>query len=197
MTQTEKLSLEIKRFIKAPRDRVYAAWTDPAQLKQWFGPENVQTRELIADARVGGKFRWDLTNAEGEEMTCRGEYRELQPGKKIVFTWQWDDDEVWENHTSVVTVELDDRDGGTELRLTHEQLPNEESRDGHTGGWNSALNKLETFVRLFLVGEIREPEPGRASHVGMSTEQESGTWSANISSEDCSRNQDDQFRCGD
>jgi hypothetical protein len=44
-----------------------------------------------------------------------------------------------------VTVELDDRDGGTELRLTHEQLPNEESRDGHTRGWNSALDKLEKF----------------------------------------------------
>jgi uncharacterized protein YndB with AHSA1/START domain len=142
---SEKLSLEIKRFINAPRDRVYTAWTDPAQLKQWFGPEKVQTRDLIADARVGGKFRWDLTNSEGEKMTCRGEYRELQPGKKIVFTWQWDDDEDWENHTSIVTVELSDRDGGTELRLIHAQLPNEQSRDGHTGGWNSALDKLEKF----------------------------------------------------
>ena len=142
---SEKLSLEIKRFINAPRDRVYAAWTDPAQLRQWFGPEKVQTRNLIADARVGGKFRWDLTNSEGEKMTCLGEYRELQPGKKIVFTWQWDDDEDWENHTSVVTVELSDRDNGTELRLIHEQLPNEASRDGHTEGWNSALDKLEKF----------------------------------------------------
>jgi uncharacterized protein YndB with AHSA1/START domain len=145
MAQTDNLSLEIRRFIKAPRDRVYAAWTDPAQLKEWFGPEKVQTRDLIADARVGGKFRWDLTNSEGEKMTCLGEYRELQPGKKIVFTWQWDDDEDWENHTSVVTVELFDATGGTELRLTHEQLPNEGSRDGHTGGWNSALDKLEKF----------------------------------------------------
>jgi uncharacterized protein YndB with AHSA1/START domain len=142
---SEKLSLEIKRFINAPRDRVYAAWTDPAQLRQWFGPEKVQTRNLIADARVGGKFRWDLTNSEGEKMTCLGEYRELQPGKKIVFTWQWDDDEDWANHTSVVTVELSDRDNGTELRLIHEQLPNEASRDGHTEGWNSALDKLEKF----------------------------------------------------
>jgi uncharacterized protein YndB with AHSA1/START domain len=143
---SEKLSLEIKRFINAPRDRVYAAWIDPAQLRQWFGPEKVQTRNLIADARVGGKFRWDLTNSEGEKMTCRGEYRELQPGKKIVFTWEWQDDEDWENHTSVVTVELSDCDGGTELRLIHEQLPNEASRDGHTGGWNSALDKLEKFL---------------------------------------------------
>jgi uncharacterized protein YndB with AHSA1/START domain len=94
---------------------------------------------------VGGKFRWDLINSEGEKMTCRGEYRELQQDKKIVFTWQWEDDEDWENHVSIVTVELDDADGGTDLRLTHEQLPNEESRDGHTRGWNSALDKLEKF----------------------------------------------------
>ena len=145
MAQTENLSLEIKRLIKAPRDRVYAAWTDPAQMKQWFGPENVRTRDLIADARAGGKFRWDLTNSEGEEMTMLGEYRELEPGRKIVFTWQWQDDEDWENHISIVTVELSDRDGGTELRLRHEQLPNEESRNGHTRGWNSALDKLEKF----------------------------------------------------
>ena len=142
---SERFSLEIKRLINAPRDRVYAAWTDPAQLKQWFGPDKVQTRDLIADPRVGGKFRWDLTTAEGEKMTCRGEYREVVPGKKIVFTWQWDDDEDWENHTSIVTVELGDRDGGTELRLTHEKLPNEESRNGHTEGWNSALDKLGKF----------------------------------------------------
>jgi len=145
MKTKENIRLEIKRFIKAPRDRVYAAWTDPAQLKQWFGPENVETRDLIAEAHVGGKFQWDLTNPEGERLTCRGEYRELQPDKKIVFTWQWQDDEDWETHNSVVTVELDDADGGTELRLTHEKLPNKESRDGHTRGWNSALDKLEKF----------------------------------------------------
>ncbi len=141
----DKVSLDITRVINAPRDRVYEAWTDPAQLKEWFGPENVQTRDLIADARVGGRFRWRLINSEGEEMTVSGEYRELQPGKKIVFTWQWQDDEDWEEHTSIVTVELDDAEGGTELRLIHEQLPNEQSRDGHTRGWNSALDKLQKF----------------------------------------------------
>jgi uncharacterized protein YndB with AHSA1/START domain len=146
MTTKEKTRLEISRVIEAPRDRVYAAWTDPEQLKQWFGPENVKTRELVADARMGGTFRWDIINSEGEEMTMRGEFRELQPDKKIVFTWQWEDDEDWKNRTSIVTVDLYDRDGGTELRLTHEQLPNEESRDGHTRGWESALDKLE---RLF------------------------------------------------
>ncbi len=141
----EKTSLQIKRFINAQRDRVYAAWTDPAQLKEWWGPERVRTRSLVADVRVGGKYRWDLTNQEGEEMSVFGEYRELVPGKKIVFTWKWDDDEAWKSGNSIVTVELFDRDGGTELLLKHEQLPSKESRDRHNDGWNSVLDRLEKF----------------------------------------------------
>jgi uncharacterized protein YndB with AHSA1/START domain len=146
MAEAEKLSLQIKRIIKAPRDRVYAAWTDPERLKKWFGPENVKTRDLIADARVGGQFRWDLTDQEGKEITISGEYRELEPGKKIVFTWRLEEDEDWKNHSSIVTVEFFDREGGTEIRLTHEKLPNEASRDDHTQGWNSVLDKLEKFL---------------------------------------------------
>ncbi len=142
---TDKTSLEIKRFINAPRARVYAAWTDPAQLKEWWGPESVRTRNFAADVRVGGKYRWDLINQEDEEMSVFGEYRELVPGKKIVFTWKWDDDDVWERHNSIVTVELLDRDGGTELILRHEKLPSEESRDRHNEGWNSVLDRLEKF----------------------------------------------------
>ena len=143
---SDKLSLEIKRFINAPRARVYAAWTDPAQLKEWWGPETVRTRNFAADVRVGGKYRWDLINQEDEEMSVFGEYRELVPEKKIVFTWKWDDDDVWENRTSIVTIELSDREGGTELLLKHEQLPSEESRDRHNEGWNSVLDRLEKFL---------------------------------------------------
>ncbi len=146
MAEAGKLSLEIKRFINASRDRVYAAWTDQEQLRQWFGPEDVQTRNLIADVRVGGQFRWDCTDPEGKEVTISGEYRELQPGKKIVFTWRLEEDEDWKDHNSIVTIKLFDREGGTELRLTHEKLPNEASRDSHNEGWNSVLEKLETFV---------------------------------------------------
>jgi uncharacterized protein YndB with AHSA1/START domain len=142
----QNTSLEVKRFINAPRARVYAAWTDPAQLKQWFGPEAVETDNLIADVRPGGEFRWDLTNSDGKKMTIQGEYREVQPGKRIVFTWQWQDDEDWKDCVSVVTVELSDRDAGTEVHLTHTRLPSEESRDSHNEGWKSVLEKLEQFL---------------------------------------------------
>ena len=64
----EKTALEIKRFINPPRDRVYAAWTDPVQLKEWWGPKDVQTLKIVADTRVGGKYRWDLVNQEGDRQ---------------------------------------------------------------------------------------------------------------------------------
>ena len=132
--------------MKASRERVYAAWTDPEQLQQWFGPAKVRTRALEADVRVGGKFRWDITSPEGEEMTVEGEYRELEPGRKIVFSWQWQEDEEWEGYLSIVTVELEETDKGTEVRLRHESLPSEKSRQGHTEGWNSVLDKLEEYL---------------------------------------------------
>jgi uncharacterized protein YndB with AHSA1/START domain len=146
MPEAEKFSLEIKRFIKAPPDRVYAAWTDPAQLKKWFGPENVKTRNLIADVQTGGRFRWDCTDPEGKEATITGEYRELQHGKKIVFTWRHEDNEDWKSHVSIVTVEFLDRQGGTEVHLTHQKLPTQASRDDHNQGWISVLNKLDKFL---------------------------------------------------
>jgi len=142
---SEKTSLEITRLINAPRARVYAAWTDPKRLKEWWGPEGVRTRGFTADVRVGGTYRWELINQEGEEMSVFGEYRELVGGKKIVFTWKWEDDEDWKTHISIVTVGLSDRDGGTEVRLVHEKLPSQESRDRHTQGWNSVLDRLEKF----------------------------------------------------
>jgi uncharacterized protein YndB with AHSA1/START domain len=142
----EKTSLEIKRFINAPRARVYAAWTDPAQLREWFGPVWVRTCELVADPRVGGRFRWDVINRDGKEVTIQGEYREIVSGKRIVFTWKHCDDELWENRISMVTVDLSDLNDGTEVRLKHEELPGEESRDDHNRGWNSVLDRLEKFV---------------------------------------------------
>lgn len=144
-TETAGFSLEIKRIIKAPRARVYEAWTDPAQLREWFGPDNVKTRALTAEVRVGGKYRWDITKPDGEQMSVHGAYRELTPDRRIVFTWQWLDDEDWNNRTSIVTIDLQDCEGGTELRLKHEEVPTKPSRDRHNEGWNMVLDRLESF----------------------------------------------------
>src|SRR5450432_3213853 len=124
-------SLLIIRVFNAPRDRVWAVWSDLDLAKQWWGPDGCETLELTIDARVGGKYRWRMRSPHGE-MTADGEYREVRAGEKVVYTWHWADDPDWHDHDSLVTVEFIARDANnTELRLTHENLPSSESRDNH------------------------------------------------------------------
>ena len=140
-------ALQINRIFKSPRHRVWTAWCDPDLAKQWWGPDGCETLELIVDGRVGGKYRWVLRTPDGTEMQANGEYRAVQPGERLVYTWHWEDDPEWENHDSVVTVEFMEKDPTTtELHLTHRDLPSEASRDNHIGGWNSALDRLEKLL---------------------------------------------------
>ena len=147
-TKTESPALERSRGCdQSAAPSCLRSLDRPGAAPEMVRPEKVQTLELIAEVRVGGKYRWDLTNPEGEKKTCEGEYRELVPDRKIVLTWQWQDDEDWDNVVSVVTVELDDAEDGTELRLRHERFPNDTSRENHGQGWNSVLDRLESFCR--------------------------------------------------
>ena len=135
-------SLQVKRFIKSPPERVFAAWTTPEQIKHWFGPATCTVLDVQLDLRVGGKYRFHVCNEGMGEMFVRGEYREISAPVKLVFTWQWEDDEEWENVESVVTVELIAKDGGTEVRITHDGLPSAEHAGRHEHGWNGCLDKL-------------------------------------------------------
>ncbi len=137
MGKSNRTTVQINRMISAPLESVYAAWTDLDTAKRWWGPTGVKTEELVIEPRVGGKFRWVLTTPDGEKMTTVGEFREVLPGEKLVFTWDVE---------TLVTVEFKKKDyATTELHLTHEHLPGESSRDNHAEGWNSALNNLENL----------------------------------------------------
>src|SRR5688572_9031362 len=92
MKTTTSPSLHIKRTFKAPRDRVYDVWTDLKLAKHWWGPDGTTTHELTIDQRVGGRFRWVVSSPETGRITAQGEFREVQPREKLVYTWQWTDD---------------------------------------------------------------------------------------------------------
>jgi uncharacterized protein YndB with AHSA1/START domain len=149
----ENITLEIKRLIKAPRERVFEAWTDPGQLKKWFGPdEEFLVPQAKVDLRVGGKYRIQMKNPDGEFHTVAGMYREVKPPERLVFTWAWEKDgsepdfgEV-EPTEMLVTLEFHGLGQQTELVLKQKQFASVESRDRHEVGWTGCLDRLE---RLF------------------------------------------------
>jgi uncharacterized protein YndB with AHSA1/START domain len=141
---SSKPSLTLKRRLNALPSKVYGAWTDPAKISRWFGPEDAEILRAETDVRVGGRFRIVFRAPDGEEHDVAGVYREVVPNERLVFTWAW---RTTPERESLVTVALK-RDGdGTLLTLMHEQFFDEAARDRHGCGWNATLDKLEGYVR--------------------------------------------------
>ena len=133
--------LNITRTFAAPRDKVYAAWTEPEHLKQWWGPEGFVSPDAEIDLRVGGRYRAGMRAPDGTEMAVVGEYTEIAAPERLVFTWAWDPP-MGAPEETLVTVEFRDLGDMTEVALTHERFLSVESRDQHHHGWTS------TFVCL-------------------------------------------------
>lgn len=138
-------ALIISRVVAGPRTDVFKAWTDPEELKRWWGPPGFITPSAEIDLRAGGKYRIAMKPPDGEVMYVGGVYREVKRPEKLVYTWAWEED-GGPGHESLVTVEFRDRDGSTEVIVTHERLPDAESRERHSQGWTGCIDQL---VALF------------------------------------------------
>lgn len=145
-TSEERAILNLSRTLRAPRERVFQAWTDPEEIKRWFGPDSCQVIEASLDLRVGGGFRFRFRDSEQSEYDLRGEFREVTPPGKLVYTWEWENDSDYLDRETVVSVEFIDLAGSTEVRLAHENLPSEQSAENHEHGWSGSLDKLEKLL---------------------------------------------------
>lgn len=135
-------SLTLKRYIKAAPQKVFDAWTNPAQMSRWFGPHEAPAARAEADLRVGGRYTIVMNGKDGEVHQVCGTYREIVPGERLVFTWAWVSTPERE---SLVTVAFRQDGDGTMLTLTHEQFFDEAARDGHNKGWIGTLDRLEAL----------------------------------------------------
>jgi uncharacterized protein YndB with AHSA1/START domain len=141
---TDRLpSLTLVRRLKASPAKVWAAITQPALMMQWWGPDAGPTLSVEADVRPGGCFGVVFRLLNGDEHHPTGIYQEVVPEKKLVFTW---DLPGTPEPPSLVTFRLEPVDGGTVLTLTHEHLPDEQTRTSHEAGWNGLLDKLPAFL---------------------------------------------------
>ncbi len=144
-TQTST-SLRISRVVDADPGTVFRAWTDPKHLMRWACPEGATVGEAQVDLRVGGRYRLRIEGAEGEVHTATGVYREIDPPRRLSYTWDWEEAEHRMGVETLVTVELSDLGDSTEIVLTHEGFPAPEAREGHDQGWTSCVVQLERFL---------------------------------------------------
>lgn len=139
-------SLQIKKFINAPKEKIFNAWTHPEQIKRWFAPGNMTVPFAEGEAVIGGHYKIQMKNDKNEIFTTYGQYKEIIPNQKLVFTWGW---EGPDRHETLVTLELTERDGGTELTLTHERFIDAAQKNHHAEGWEGCLANLADRINTF------------------------------------------------
>ena len=129
----------VSRVLPAPPAEVFDWLTDPAKLARWMSPQGEVVAQ--ADARVGGRLHIVMVG-DGTRIEHRGEYLEVSPPERLVFTWN----SVYTDGDSLVTIDLQEQAGGTLLTLRHERLPLDHA-DAHLGGWTKILERLALEIR--------------------------------------------------
>ena len=127
----------LERTIAAPPDIVFRYFTDPERYRLWQGI----AAEL--EPRPGGLFR--VTQNEAG-IVARGEFIEIDPPHRLVFSWGWEGIDGLLPGESTVEVVLEPDGDGTRLRLRHSGLPSDSACDFHSYGWGTSLDRLVTIA---------------------------------------------------
>jgi uncharacterized protein YndB with AHSA1/START domain len=139
--------LVLTRDLRAPRERVFAAWTDVKQSSIWWVPKDCTLVSCEMDVRSGGKWRRTMRGPNGNVITKYGIYREVLVPERLVFTYNSDYANGTIDPETLVTVILEELAGGrTRLTLTHSGFWDEASKVSHIGGWTGVMERIADFV---------------------------------------------------
>jgi uncharacterized protein YndB with AHSA1/START domain len=139
---TEPAFVRVVEVFDAPRERVFAAWTEEERLKRWWGPGRFVTMHAHVDLRPGGSYELVL---EPGPMHLVGEFREVAAPERLVYTWRWESG-VPDRRESLVTVEFHDLGARTEVVLLHDSFAGPGPIDMYGAGWASGLAKLRAHL---------------------------------------------------
>src|ERR1700674_1459658 len=137
------VTLVVRKTIRAKAERLFAAWTIPAQLKLWWGPPGVKCIEAEVDLRRGGRYRIGNKLHGGKILWVTGEFEMIEAPRKLVYTWRIEPET---ENSERVTVQFEPSGNDTEVIVTHERIASEELRKMHEQGWFGCLQSLAEFA---------------------------------------------------
>jgi uncharacterized protein YndB with AHSA1/START domain len=140
-------AIRIERTFPASAQVVFDAWTSAELLRRWYPPgADWDTPVAEVDLRVGGRLRLVMRDPYGAEFGGGGEYREITPPTRLVFTWSWDDPRVGPGIQLIEVDFSENPDGTTTVVMTNRGLPDDELRESHRDGWDSSFDNLTELL---------------------------------------------------
>jgi uncharacterized protein YndB with AHSA1/START domain len=142
-------TVAITRVFDAPRERVFAAWTDPDQFREWFGPPGINNLVCELDVRPGGAWRL-MGESERGRHTVSGKYLDVAPPERLSFTWAWHTDGDFakpREHETTVTLLFKAVGERTEMTIVHGRFLDATGVANHNRGWTGSFDKLAALLR--------------------------------------------------
>lgn len=148
MSVADSTTLRLERTYDASAEEVFDAWTNPEVLRRWWAADPTwRTPVADVDLRVGGAYRLSMEDPDaGTVHTVRGEYREVRPPERLVYSWCWEEGGGRTGHVSTVTVDFVEEGERTTVVVEHSGLESPESREQHGHGWRGCLETLGTRI---------------------------------------------------
>ena len=139
------LTLHLERILRSPREHVFAACVDAGQLATWWGPAGFVVQESDLDVRAGGRYRLTMQPPEGEAFHVGGRFSEIDPARRLVYTFEYEEPDPDDQET-VVTLSFFDHRDGTRLVLDHGAFTTQARYELHETGWSETLDRLADFL---------------------------------------------------
>jgi uncharacterized protein YndB with AHSA1/START domain len=138
--------LVVRRFIAVGPDRLFRLWTRAESLQRWWGPAGVTCPFAEIDPRSGGAYTIDNLLPDGSVVRITGEFERVDPPTELVFSWRVQAPGAPPPVRQRVTVRFDAVEGGTDVVVRHQRIPDEATRANHEQGWIGCLEGLDRLA---------------------------------------------------
>jgi uncharacterized protein YndB with AHSA1/START domain len=144
MSNESNPTIQVSKSFDISKEKLYKAWTEPEELKQWWKPMDKQLTKVENEITEGGTVRYQFE----DNLQVRGEYKEVTPGEKLVYSWIWEvPEESLHKGEYLLTVSFkDDGDGGSSLDISQQNIMEEHAVKPHQTGWDEALEDLKNYL---------------------------------------------------
>src|SRR5687768_12441141 len=148
MQAVKDIKLNVTKEFPVPVQRLFEAWVQEGDLKQWWHPMGSRLQEVRNDLNPGGELAYLFATEEGERsFTISGRYSEVREAELLVYSWNWEvPTDTIQNSSYQLTVRFTGTGGGSRLEVTQENFSDEASVQPHREGWEKALSDLQAYL---------------------------------------------------
>ena len=145
-------ALVLERLFDAPPATVFGLWADPEHIREWWHPDDYTTPAFEMDFRVGGGYRFCIRK-DGKDQWAHGTYREIDPPRRLVFSFQWGDGAAAGaaagNTLTLVTLTFAAvGEEATRMTFRQEAFATDDDRHSHGKGWTQFLESFACFLAV-------------------------------------------------